>query len=413
VSVAVFRAMLLAFLRDRAALVMSFVLPVVFFLVFGAIFSGAGGGDLRLSVAVADEVRSDVSQRLLRALLDDPAVRGAGQGLDAAAVRELVRRGRADVGLVVRAGGEPLGAVGGFGKPPLVVVSDPTRAVAAQMLVGLVQRAYFTALPDVALGGVAALIEQDLVTLDAAQKRQLAEGLAGLKDDAEQARREGRRGGAGLEDMFDHEAVVGRSQARNLVAYYAGAVAFLFLLFSTVHGAVSLIEERDAGLLDRILAGPASTAVLVNGKFLFLAAQGFAQVAVIFLVAWLVHGVDVPHHAVGCAVVTLAAAVAASGFALALVSACRTRRQAQALSNVVILVVSALGGSMVPRFFMPPLLQRLGWATPNAWAIEAYASVLWRGDPPAALVPPLVFLCGLGLAGYLAARRLARRWETI
>ncbi len=392
---------------------MSFVLPVVFFLVFGAIFAGTGGGQVRLSVAVADEMRTDASRRLLRALLADPAVRSAGDGLDAAAVREAVRRGRADVGLVVRAGGEPLGVVGGFGKPPLVVVSDPTRGVAAQMLVGLVQRAYFTALPDVAVGGVASLIEQDLVTLDAAQKRQLAEGLAGLRDDAEQARREGRRGGAGLEDMFDQETVMGRSQSGNLVAYYAGAVAFLFLLFSTVHGAVSLIEERDAGLLDRILAGPASTAALVTGKFLFLAAQGFVQVAVIFLVAWLVHGVDVPRHVLGCAVVTLAAAIAASGFALALVSACRTRRQAQALSNVVILVVSAVGGSMVPRFFMPPLFQSLGWATPNAWALEAYASILWRGDPPSALVLPLAFLCGLGFAGYAAARLLARRWETI
>jgi ABC-2 type transport system permease protein len=413
VSAAVFRAMLLAFVRDRAALVMSFVLPVVFFLVFGAIFAGTGGEHLQLTVAVADEVRSDASERLLRALLADPAVKSAGDGLDASAVRERVRRGRADVGLVVRRGGEPLGSVGGFGQPPLVVVSDPTRAVAAQILVGLVQRAYFTALPDVALGGVAALIEEDLVSLSPEQKRQLAEGLADLREDAEQARREGRRGGAGLEDIFDRETVVGRSQSRNLVAYYAGAVAFLFLLFSTVHGAVSLIEERDAGLLDRILAGPASTAVLVTGKFLFLAAQGFAQVAVIFLVAWLVHGVDVPGHALGCAVVTLAAALAASGFALALVSGCRTRRQAQALSNVVILVVSAVGGSMVPRFFMPPLLQRLGWATPNAWALEAYASVLWRGDPPSALALPLVFLCGLGLVGYAVARHLARRWETI
>jgi ABC-2 type transport system permease protein len=413
VSAAVFRAMLLAFVRDRAALVMSFVLPVVFFLVFGAIFAGTGGDDLRLTVAVADEVRSDASQRLFRALLEDPAVRSAGARLDAAAVRDLVRRGRADVGLVARAGGEPLGAVGGFGKPPLLVVSDPTRAVAAQMLVGLVQRAYFNALPDVALGGVAALIEQDLVTFDAEQKRQLAEGLADLRDDAELARREGRRGGAGLEDMFERETVVARSQARNLVAYYAGAVAFLFLLFSTVHGAVTLLEERDAGLLDRILAGPASTSALVTGKFLFLAAQGFVQVAVIFIVAWLVHGVDVPRHVFGCAVVTLAAAVAAAGFALALVSGCRTRRQAQALSNVVILVVSAVGGSMVPRFFMPPFLQRLGWATPNAWALEAYASVLWRGDPPSALVLPLAFLCALGLASYAAARRLARRWETI
>ena len=33
-------------------------------------------------------------------------------------------------------------------------------------------------------------------------------------------------------------------------------VAVLFLLFSAVHGAITLLEEKDSGILDRILAGP-------------------------------------------------------------------------------------------------------------------------------------------------------------
>ena len=40
---AAFRVMLLTLLRDRAALVMAFVLPTVIFSIFAAIFSGAIG----------------------------------------------------------------------------------------------------------------------------------------------------------------------------------------------------------------------------------------------------------------------------------------------------------------------------------------------------------------------------------
>jgi ABC-2 type transport system permease protein len=99
--------------------------------------------------------------------------------------------------------------------------------------------------------------------------------------------------------------------------------------------------------------------------------------------------------------------------ALALATACRTRRQAQTLANVAILVLSALGGSMVPRFFMPPLLQDLGWITPNTWALEAYTSIFWRDEPATALLVPWGALVVAAVVGLLVSRHLARRMETI
>ena len=410
-SRAAFRAMFLSFVRDRGALAMSFLLPVAFFLVFAAIFANASGQNLRLKLALADEVRSDASSRLLGAVAKDASVLRVGEDLTPDQVRDLVRRGTADVGLVMRQGSAPLGEMGAAGKAPLLLVLDPTRAVAADMTVGLVQRAYFRALPDVALGGVARLIEDELVTLSADQKRQLAEGIEGLRPDPAHPSTEG--AGGGVDDMFDREAVAGQSAGRNHVAYYAGAIAFLFLLFSAVHGATSLLEEREAGILDRVLAGPGGTRVLVAGKFLFLVTQGCVQVTVIFVVAWLVHGVDLLRHLGSYAVTTLAASVSAAGLALVLVSACRTRRQAQTFSNIAILLVSAVGGSMVPRFFMPPFLQRLGWATPNTWALEAYSAIFWRDESLATVALPVALLFLSGAFGYWAALRLAARWETL
>jgi ABC-2 type transport system permease protein len=406
--------MLLGLLRDRTALAMSFLLPAVFFLIFAAIFGGATGEQLRLRVALADEKDTETSRRLLQALREDPALLPVGEeDMSAARVREMVRRGTADAGVILRAGGEPLDSLGGFGDAPILVVTDPVRGVAAPMLTGQVQKAYFEALPDVALGGVVGLLEDEFLELDPGQREDIEAGLEDLRLETEEARAEGRETGWGFEDLFEREDVAGQSAGLNHVAYYAGAVAVLFLLFSAVHGALTLLEERESGILDRVLAGPGRSAVLVQGKFLFLVVQGFVQVGVIFLIAWLLHGVDLPGHLGAWAGTTLLTSAAAAALALSLAAACRTRRQAQTIANVVILVISAVGGSMVPRFFMPPWLRDLGWLTPNTWALEAYAASFWRDEPLRALLGPWAALLAAAAVGLLAARLLARRIETL
>jgi ABC-2 type transport system permease protein len=407
-SLAVFRAMLLGLARDRAALAMTFVLPALFFLIFAAIFSGATGEQLRLKVALADEVRDEISTRLVAALGDDTALlRVGGDELDADEVRGLVRKGTADVGLIVRADGEPLDSLGGFGPAPLLIVADPVRGVAVPMLKGQVQKAYFSALPDVALGSVVELVEDQFVEFDEAQTEDIASGLADLRREAE----EGATSPWGFDDLFEREDVAGQSAAMNHVAYYAGAVAVLFLLFSSVHGAISVIEEKDSGILDRTLAGPGRMSAIVNGKALFLMVQGVVQIGVIFVIAWIVHGVDLPGHLPLWAVTTVAASVAAAGMALVVALVCRTKRQAQTLANVAILILSALGGSMVPRFFMPPVLQTLGWLTPNTWALEAYTAIFWRDESATALMVPWAMLIAAGFVGLWIARAAARRLE--
>ena len=413
-SGAVFRAMLLGLLRDRAALAMSFLLPCVFFMIFAVIFAGATGEQLRLNVAMADEIHTETSTRLLEALSRDPAIIPLGEApLSSAEVRDLVRRGTADVGVILRADAEPLESLGGFGRAPIVIVSDPVRGVAVPMLMGQIQKAYFSALPDVALGSVMGLVEDQFIELNDDQREELKAGLLELKSESQAAAGRGKTMGWGFDDLFEREDVAGQSAARNHVAYYAGAVAVLFLLFSAVHGAISLLEERESGITDRILAGPGTMNVMVDGKFLFLLGQGFVQVGVIFVLAWLVYDVDLPGHLGLWAMTTLLVAAAAAALALLVATSCQTKRQAQTLSNVAILVLSALGGSMVPRFFMPPWLQDVGWLTPNAWALEAYTALFWRNEPASALLLPWGMLAGATVLGLWAARVLARHTERI
>jgi ABC-2 type transport system permease protein len=92
-----------------------------------------------------------------------------------------------------------------------------------------------------------------------------------------------------------------------------------------------------------------------------------------------------------------------------LVTGCQTRAQAQVLPTVVILIMSAIGGSMVPRFFMPHWLQQLGWMTPNTWALEAYSGVFWRSEPALQLVPICFSLFGIGIAALGLSHWFGRR----
>ncbi len=403
-TVTVIRAMWLLLLRDRGLLAMTFLTPVVFFVIFAEVFATAAGGEFALEIAVTDEVRSEESRRLLAELARSPVVHRLDAAADRDTVRRRVRGGQADAGLVVRSDGAPLGAAGGDGAAPLLLVVEPSRAVAATVLAGQLQQAYFLGMPDVALRSAVALIDSEFTSLDEAQRREIDAGLADLRTAAGAADSSRR----GLANLYQEDAVAGKSAAMNEIAYYAGALAFLFVLLSASHSALSLHEEREAGILDRAVAGPGGVAAVINGKFLFLALQGLAQTLIIFLVASLLYGVDISAEFAPWLLVVVISAAAAAAISLALVCACRSRAQAQTLSTIVILLLSAVGGSMVPRFFMPELLQDIGWLTPNAWALEVYTGLLWRGESLQALWLPCALLLGAAALAIPLSHLLAR-----
>jgi ABC-2 type transport system permease protein len=390
-SAAIFRIMLLGLLRDRGALAMSFLVPAAFFMIFSAVVSGLGGTQLGLTIGVVNEARSEASARLLRRLGDGASnllleeVQAGSESL-----RDRVRSGDLDIGLILEPNAAPEIPRHIPRLPRARIISDPARGFATLILGGQLQQAYLA---------VSAAAEPAVKSMAAGNANRSAAQAASPTPQ--------------FTTLVVHEEVAGQASGLNHIAYYAGAAAVLFLLFSTVHGAVTLLEEKESGILERLLVGPGSTIVLVNGKFLYLVFQGFVQVAVIFVVAWLAYGVDLPGNLFPWALTTAAAAAAAAGLALALATACSTRQQAQAIANVSILVLSAVGGSMVPRFLMPGWLQDLGWLTPNTWALEAYVDIFWRDRPLEHLLVPWGLLLGAAVLGLVSAQLMARRMESL
>jgi ABC-2 type transport system permease protein len=68
------------------------------------------------------------------------------------------------------------------------------------------------------------------------------------------------------------------------------------------------------------------------------------------------------------------------------------------VSTFIVLLCSAVGGSMVPRFMMPDWLQGLGRFTPNHWAIEAMYGILARGQTLSDLLVTWLILFGCSAA---------------
>lgn len=392
------RVMALALLRDRAALAMAFLLPPLIFIVLAAVFAGATGEDIRLRVAILDKVDDVQSRRLVSALSRDPGLqlRQLRPASDAAELRELVRQGRVDAGVLIW---QPLTTAARPRQPPIRLFTDPSKAVAASILAGRLQALVQSELSELAIGKAVQTVERLVGGYTDSQRQRLAAALS--------------EGGASASEpppqLLTLEPVHGRTGSGGAVSYYAGAIAMLFLLFAAMQGAASLVDEQQMGVVDRLLLGPGGTHVVILGKGLFLLAQGVLQVTVIFVVAWLAYGVDLPGNLLPWLVTTLMAAFAATGLALALAIGCRTRQQVQTLTTFVVLILSAVGGSMVPRFLMPPWLQQLGWLTPNAWAVEAYQAVLWRDEPMNAVLPAWGVLAALGVVTTLIALAVAHR----
>jgi ABC-2 type transport system permease protein len=341
-----------------------------------------------------------------------------------------VRAGDVPVAIIVPRGfGETFGAFDRE-RPVVQLLADTGDPVAPQMVGGLLQKAAMTATPDVVAGRGIAQFERYAGKLTPQQRKAVDEWLPLLRrrssglaaaDSAAGGAGDSAVSGAGSPQvagpggMLETKVVdvLGEQKKNPVIAFYAAGIAVMFLLFSASGAGGSLLDEVESGTLERLLSSNARMGRLLLGKGLFIMLLGVLQVTVMFVWGALGFNLDLLGHLPGFAVMTIATAAAASGLGLLLATACRTRAQLGGIATLVILSMSALGGSMVPRFLMSEGMQRVGLVTFNAWALDGYVKVFWREAPIVALWPQVAVLLGMALGFFGLARLLARRWESV
>jgi ABC-2 type transport system permease protein len=362
-------------MRDRTGLVMALGAPLLLMSVLGLAF--ASGDDSRIRILVADDVHTERSAALSRAMLSTPALG-----------REVVVRSVPSRAVATR-------EVDSGGASAAIVLSSPAyfdvdeSDVPGGVLVWVYGPSRGRPIGPVAAESIhqAALAQVDILNV-------LADNLrtAGLP-------------AADVPVVIRDDAATGEA---NLISHFGPAMGVTFLFLTVGLGARALLTERQRGTFVRLVAAPVRPVAVLAGKMGAQLALSFASMLVLWAAS--THLFDATWGPPGLVLLLTVVTVLAIGALGALVAAlARTESSAQAAIALLAFVLALLGGSFFPPGSVPGALRLLHLVTPNGWALEAYGRLGIDGEGLGAIVPSLLVLSVIALvAGSLAVARLRR-----
>jgi ABC-type multidrug transport system permease subunit len=178
------------------------------------------------------------------------------------------------------------------------------------------------------------------------------------------------------------------------VMMFPGMLMFT-LLFMGQGMATEVWKERDQGVLRRIAASPSAPAAWLAGKI--AAAMGMLAVviAAALVAARLTLNVRPAHLTI-----LFLWTVFAGGMMFLLVASLQffatSSRSAGAFTNLLIMPLALMGGSMMPLDFLPDSIARVGRLTPNGAAVEQMRALIEGRVNPVALGITAAALAAMG-----------------
>ncbi|MEL6106234.1 MAG: ABC transporter permease [Planctomycetota bacterium] len=431
-----------SYFRDRAGLALGFLMPIALVTVFGVVMAyafGGSGGTPKISMMLVDLDQTPASKRLVQGLADSEMLRVrnvTGREEDTKAyVRKEIAEGDAHHGLVIEAGyGQALdeGQV-----PTLTLLRDPGRTMERQIIqFALMQEMISLGDSDLIFATLGKLfqdngldteqwdslreqfqqtsgviqdwIDDGSLSFDADEGEPVNEGTDndaaesnGTENDSESgpasssepptAKSEPDAGEtttnpmAMMADLLpietedisppDRAAQVTYQQAQSV-----SGISVMMLLFGLVGAGSVLLREREEGTLSRLMSLPIRRESIVAGKFLYVAVVGVIQMTVLMVYGEFFFRVGLFQSPITMIVIVLTWIAVGSAFAMLLATACRSSKQADGLSSILILVMSALGGCWFPVQLMnfPDWLDTLTKTMPTYWAMSCFQGMLWN-----------------------------------
>jgi ABC-2 type transport system permease protein len=181
----------------------------------------------------------------------------------------------------------------------------------------------------------------------------------------------------------------------SIYAHILPAIALMFLLFICNTVFEDILREKETGTLTRIRISPASMTEYIWSKIVISALIGIICTTALILLGRVLFSIFWGDP-IAVALLVLCLNILIAGFIAFLYAFVRTERQAGALLTTVILLMSMLGGSMIPVENFPPIIVSFSKLTLNYWGITSF-KILMRGESLAAIFPVLIFMVFAGI----------------
>ena len=154
------------------------------------------------------------------------------------------------------------------------------------------------------------------------------------------------------------------------------------VLFSAIFYGLSLIWEKDLGILQKFLVSPASRTALVAGRAISSAPRGLAQTFLVYILAALL-GVNVRLQIWPMAGVLFAVTLGSAVFAtLSLIAACmvKSRERFMGIGQVLTMPLFFASNAIYPLSMMPAWLRTLAIVNPLSYQVDAIRALMVNGS---------------------------------
>ena len=395
------------FFRDFKAVLLSFLLPIGLITLFGLTFGGLSesqGSENQTDILVADLDSTAITRDVIMKLDSLEEISVTNIGFERG--KEQIMNGNR-LGMLVFYKGFADSVENGKSEP-IELFYDEARKMEA----GLIQYALISNLMNI-LGPktfkkkILKTIQTKYPDIDSDMMTQIEGDISEQFEPADSSGKEnaimGKMGGLTISGLARKESVNWA-----MIQSFAGT-AIMMLLFSMTAIGNSLLSEREDGTLKRLLYSPITPINIMFGKIIYAMIISIVQLTVMIAFSWLVLGMDIGYNAFYLMLVIVATAFACSGFGIFIAAISTTRKQAEGMSTIVILLMSAIGGSMIPIFFMPVFMQKIAVISLNYWAIQAFFDVLGRDASFVQVITKIGVLIGIGTTMMAISASLFKR----
>ncbi|WP_223671151.1 ABC transporter permease [Kangiella shandongensis] len=408
--------------KDKMAVFFTFIFPLIFALVFGSIFAGDGNGSRALRVAAVDQDQTEQSQQFITEL--SAADEFKVQLTDEVNAKTLVRKGKLVAYFILPQGfGEDYQSVFSGNAPDILVGIDPSRKAEAGYLEGSLMKLGIKRFEN-AFTNADALTEQlDRSIIEIEQSDEVpAEWKSLLGDYLPKMRalaQEQQDAGGSISFGGDTEAnpmvplkvtrqdeLVQRSGPRNAYSITIPQGAIWAIMGCVIGFAVSLVQEKTLGTMNRLIVAPISRTQIVAGKALGCFVAQVIVVTLLFLVAYFILGVSFDISKLIIAVI--ASGICFVGLMMFFASLAKTERSVAGMTNAFLIMMGMIGGAMIPLFVMPGWMQAISDFSPVKWAILALEGAIWRNFSYGEMMTPVLILSAIGIVAFILGTRMVK-----